>query len=82
MKPKEREPGRGLGPGHEVEEAEVGEERNGEELRGHALGVHCRRPRLHVQQPAPHHRRAPWRPSPRAAAGAPYAIAFANGRCG
>jgi len=78
---EEREPGRGLGPGHEVEEAQVGEERDGEELRRHALGVHRRRPRVHGQQPAPHYRRSPWRP-PRAAASAPDAIASAKGRRG
>ena len=72
---EEREPGRGLGPGHEVEEAQVGEERHGEELRRHALGVHGRRPRVHGQQPAPHHSCSPRRPPPRAA-DAPTAVAY------
>jgi len=79
---EEREPGRGFGPGHEVEESQVGEERDGEELRRHALGVHRRRPRVHGQQPAPHHPGSPQRPWPSAAAGAPNAIASAKGRRG
>lgn len=79
---EEREPGRGLGPGHEVEEAQVGEERDGEELRRHALGVHRRRPRVHGQQPTPHHPRSSRRPWPSGAEGAPNDIASARDRRG
>lgn len=72
---EERESRRRLGPGHEVEEAEVGEERDGEQLRRHALGVHGGRPRVHGEQPAPHHHPARRRRSPLHPASAAEAIA-------
>lgn len=76
---EERETGRRLGPGHEVEETQVGEQRRREELRRDALGVHRRRPGIHGKQPAPDDCGSPGRSSPQAV-DAPSAIAAAVSR--